>query len=84
MNPVYLLLLSSLLLLFQSPKSVQSIALSHLCGKFGHSCYGGNWGKRELPENFVMDSKKNEIAIDDDSMSNDMFEELRRVNKSFK
>ncbi|CAF2549951.1 unnamed protein product [Rotaria sp. Silwood2] len=37
-----------IILLSQSTRPVQSIALSSLCGHFGHSCFGGNWGKREL------------------------------------
>ncbi|CAF1165794.1 unnamed protein product [Adineta steineri] len=37
-----------IILLFQSTRPVQSLALSSLCGQFGHSCFGGNWGKREL------------------------------------
>lgn len=54
-----------ILLLCESTRPVQSIALSSLCGQFGHSCFGGknslknlsssliidlgNWGKRDLP-----------------------------------
>lgn len=40
MNPIYLFILSALLLL-QSPRSVQSFSLSRLCAQFGHSCFGG-------------------------------------------
>ncbi|UJR09290.1 hypothetical protein I4U23_013533 [Adineta vaga] len=43
--PIFLLIISSLLLL-QSSRPVQSISLSRLCGQFGHSCFGANWGKR--------------------------------------
>jgi hypothetical protein len=42
MNLIYLLILSNILL-FQSPRSVQTINLSRLCGRFGHACYGGNY-----------------------------------------
>ena len=40
MHPIYLLLLSSLFL-FHSPRTSQCISLSRLCGRFGHSCFGG-------------------------------------------
>lgn len=61
MHPIYLLFLCTLLL-FHSPRTSQCISLSRLCGRFGHSCFGGrdsliglpisifhslaNWGKR--------------------------------------
>jgi len=32
-----------IILLFQSIRPVQSIALSSLCGQFGHSCFGGKF-----------------------------------------
>ncbi|CAF0837266.1 unnamed protein product [Adineta ricciae] len=42
-----------IVLLFQFIHSTQSLALSSLCGQFGHSCFGGNWGKREASTSTV-------------------------------
>ncbi|CAF1174734.1 unnamed protein product [Adineta ricciae] len=42
---IYLFIISSLFLL-QTSRPIQAISLSRLCGSFGHSCFGANWGKR--------------------------------------
>ncbi|CAF2674117.1 unnamed protein product [Rotaria sp. Silwood2] len=76
------------LLFCQFPRPVQTIALGQLCGRFGHSCYGGNWGKRTLPndlsEQYVLwnpNLNNEEIpvfpVIDRNSMSNNILEELQ-------
>lgn len=39
--PVCFSYILMIILLFQSIRPVQSIALSSLCGPFGHSCFGG-------------------------------------------
>ncbi|CAF0832299.1 unnamed protein product [Rotaria sordida] len=78
-----------IILLFQSTRPVQSIALSSLCGHFGHSCFGGNWGKRELSgSSLASDIIQTNIDTSDDridiptayyktSMNNFLLEQLR-------
>lgn len=39
--PAYLTCVFLLILVFGSFQPAQSIALSSLCGQFGHSCFGG-------------------------------------------
>ncbi len=41
--PVCLSYILIIILLFESTRPVQSIALSSLCGHFGHSCFGGKY-----------------------------------------
>ncbi|UJR36874.1 hypothetical protein I4U23_029587 [Adineta vaga] len=47
-TPMYFTCFLIVILLLQFTQPIQSLALSSLCGQFGHSCFGGNWGKREL------------------------------------
>lgn len=109
-TPIYLLILSSLLLL-QTPPAVESFTLSKLCGRHGHACFGGeyiiwknlilnkeplaNWGKRALPnvsssKDLSTDWNTNNVETamssgsNDNSMNNDVLDELRLVNKIFK
>ncbi|CAF3303775.1 unnamed protein product [Rotaria socialis] len=86
-----LLLLTSLLFC-QFPQPVQSISLSNLCGRFGHSCFGANWGKRtlpnELPQEYLLwnsnsnDGEATESAIMDRDPTNDyILEQIRLANE---
>ncbi|CAF0804356.1 unnamed protein product [Rotaria sp. Silwood1] len=78
-----------IILLFQSTRPIQAIALSSLCGHFGHSCFGGNWGKRELlasslaPDIFQANTDTNDDRIEipntyyKDTMNDYLLEQLR-------
>ncbi|CAF0944936.1 unnamed protein product [Rotaria sp. Silwood1] len=68
----------------QFPQPVQTIALSQLCGRFGHSCYGGNWGKRTLPDDLSQQYILWDPNINNDKTAvlpvidpNDILEELQ-------
>ncbi|CAF1441425.1 unnamed protein product [Rotaria sordida] len=64
-----LLILSSLFF-SQFPRPVQAIALSHLCGQFGHSCFGGNWGKRTVPDDLSQQYVVWKTNVNDDESGN--------------
>ncbi|CAF1439802.1 unnamed protein product [Adineta steineri] len=64
--PIYLFILSYLLF-FQSPQPVQSISLSRLCGQFGHSCFGANWGKRSASYETTPRDMLSDLVIDNNN-----------------
>ncbi|CAF3096113.1 unnamed protein product [Rotaria socialis] len=80
-----------ILLVLQSTRSVQSIALSSLCGDFGHSCFGGNWGKRELLRDRLVpdvvhtntDTNGDGIEIPSTSNKNPMHNFLKKLRSQF-